>query len=237
MYIGNWLLPVKMQNKETVDSNDLTTLLIILKTVSFLPLCCNKVKSNTIYSALRNQSCKILLLPQVGCCVLDENNRNNGTGQIQTKQTTLSSSKPANISVKPLMNLLLCIRCSLLSVFHFNVQHAVITGMRYRCPTWPDYIHAYSQRTAHDSSSGSNCQPGCFHSNQAEYIIFTLSCCHQHFGLGCSTEHLVYTAKAASFALMNADEYGTSSWNVEVTLKLCQPVFDKLMLRCVVNAE
>lgn len=87
---------------------------------------------------------------------------------------------------------LLFIPRSLLPVFNLNVQHAVITAFT---PALIVKKNAYPYKLSLDSSSRSNCQSGCFCSNYAKYIIFTLSCCHKHFGLRLDTEHLVCSAR------------------------------------------
>lgn len=96
----------------------------------------------------------------------------------------------------------------------------MITATRLRCQTCPDYINTLKGQLL-TVVSKPLCQPWCFCSSWSKCIIFTLSCCHKHFGLRCSSEHLCYPARRHC---SHIDErwWGTNCWNLDVILKLCR---------------
>lgn len=138
---------------------------------------------------------KPLLCHRQSIVYQDSWNRRAGKSQVHPEPTDWFTPSPANLPETPQVSSLLFRPWCVLPVFHSSVQHTAITGTCSRCHTCPDYINAHSHKMTLDSGSGSNYQPGCFHSNYTQCIIFTLSCCHKHFGLRCSAEHLVYPAR------------------------------------------
>lgn len=104
------------------------------------------------------------------------------------------SPRPANW-LSPAASLLFTAWSLLAFTPMYNTQWSL--GLTRGVTPAPNYVKACSHKMILDSSSRSNCQPVVFffHSNYTKCIISILSCCHKHFRLRCSTEHLVCPAR------------------------------------------